>query len=104
MILSVDQVNNYKEHGAIILRNIFKPWINVLREGFEEVLNNPGPHARENVSKNEKGRFFEDYCNWHRIPEFLRLFFKISRKNNFTSLCFLFWRDCILPSSLTHIS
>jgi len=72
MILTAEQVNSYKQDGVIVVRDIFKPWIKVLREGFEEVLKNPGPHARENVSKNENGRFFEDYCNWHRIPEFLR--------------------------------
>ncbi len=37
-------------------------------------------------------------------PEFFRLFFKMSRKNNFTSSCFRFCKDCILPSSLIHIS
>ena len=72
MILTTEQVNSYKQNGALVVRDIFKPWINVLREGFEKVLKNPGPHARENVSKNENGRFFEDYCNWHRIPEFIR--------------------------------
>ena len=72
MILTAEQVNSYKQDGAIVVRDIFKPWINILREGFDKVLKNPGPHARENVSKNENGRFFEDYCNWHRIPEFLR--------------------------------
>ena len=72
MILTAEQVNSYKQNGALVVRDIFKPWINVLREGFEKVLKNPGPHARENINKNENGRFFEDYCNWHRIPEFLR--------------------------------
>ena len=72
MILTTEQINSYKQNGALVVRDIFKPWINVLREGFEEVLKNPGPHARENVSKNENGRFFEDYCNWHRIPEFIK--------------------------------
>ena len=72
MILTAKQVNSYKQNGALVVRDIFKPWINVLREGFEKVLKNPGPHARENINKNENGRFFEDYCNWHRIPEFLR--------------------------------
>ena len=72
MILTAEQVSSYKQNGALVVRDIFKPWINVLREGFEKVLKNPGPHARENINKNENGRFFEDYCNWHRIPEFLR--------------------------------
>ena len=71
MILTTEQVNSYKQNGALVVRDIFKPWINVLREGFEKVLKNPGPHARENINKNENGRFFEDYCNWHRIPELL---------------------------------
>ncbi len=72
MILNDEQINRYKKDGALVIRDAFKPWINILREGFEEVLKNPGPHARENVSKKENGRFFEDYCNWHRIPEFIK--------------------------------
>ena len=72
MILNDEQINRYKQDGALVIREVFKPWINILREGFEEVLKNPGPHARENVSKKENGRFFEDYCNWHRIPEFIK--------------------------------
>ena len=70
MILSSEQIDSYKENGAIVIKGIFKPWINLLREGFEKVLKNPGPHARENTSVNENGRFFEDYCNWERIEEF----------------------------------
>ena len=70
MILTTDQIKNFKDDGAIIIKDIFKPWINILREGFEKVLKNPGSHARENTSTNESGRFFEDYCNWERIQEF----------------------------------
>ncbi len=67
--LTDEEINIYQNQGALIIKNIFKPWINILREGFEKVLKDPGPHARENV-KNEEGRFFEDYCNWQRISEF----------------------------------
>ena len=70
MILTTEQVNSYKKDGAIVIKEIFKPWINILRKGFEIVLNNPGPHSRENTVINENGRFFEDYCNWNRIEEF----------------------------------
>ena len=68
--LSKEEINLYQNQGAIIIKNLFSPWINILRTGFEKVLKKPGPHARENVKKDEKGRFFEDYCNWQRIPEF----------------------------------
>ena len=70
MILNSEQITNYKKNGAIVIKDIFKPWINLLREGFQKVLKNPGPHARENTEINENGRFFEDYCNWSRIEEF----------------------------------
>ena len=67
--LTNKEIDFYQKQGALIIKNVFKPWINILREGFEKVLKEPGPHARENI-KNEEGRFFEDYCNWQRISEF----------------------------------
>ena len=67
--LTKEEIDLYKNQGAIVIKNVFNPWINLLRVGFEKVLKEPGPHARENA-KNNEGRFFEDYCNWHRIKEF----------------------------------
>ena len=67
--LTKEEIDLYKDQGAIAIKNIFKPWIDLLRIGFEKVIKEPGPHARENV-KNGEGRFFEDYCNWERINEF----------------------------------
>jgi len=67
--LSGEEIDFYKNQGAIVIKNVFRPWIDLLRIGFEKVLKEPGPHARENVI-NEEGRFFEDYCNWQRIKEF----------------------------------
>ena len=69
MYLSKKQIEDYKNFGVIIIRNIFKDWVKPLRVGFQKVLDNPSKHGRENVSDN-KGRFFEDYCNWERIKEF----------------------------------
>ena len=67
--LSGEEIDFYKNQGAIVIKNVFRPWIDLLRTGFAKVLKEPGPHARENVI-NEEGRFFEDYCNWQRIREF----------------------------------
>tara|TARA_Y100001970_G_scaffold276351_1_gene378928 strand:+ start:1327 stop:2121 length:795 start_codon:yes stop_codon:yes gene_type:complete len=67
--LTNKEIDLYQNQGAIVIKNVFKSWIDLLRIGFEKVLKEPGPHARENV-KNEEGRFFEDYCNWQRITEF----------------------------------
>ena len=34
-------------------------------------MREPGPYASENLKPGEGGRFFDDYCNWTRIPEFV---------------------------------
>ena len=62
----------YAELGAVCLRGMFKDWIDLLRAGVERNHNQPGPYFSENVSGNDEGRFWDDYCNWQRIPEFNR--------------------------------
>lgn len=42
----------------------------MLRAGVERNLAEPGPYAAENLKPGEGGRFFDDDCNWTRIPEF----------------------------------
>ena len=74
MYLSQQQINDYQKNGAIVIKDIFKDWIEPLRNGFQTVLDNPSKHGRENVSKNN-GRFFEDYCNWERVKEFKNCMF-----------------------------
>ena len=56
--LSDQEIEIYQEQGAIIVKSLFKPWIDLLRLGFEKVLKDPGPHARENVI-NKEGRFLK---------------------------------------------
>ena len=36
-------------------------------------MREPGPYASENLKPGEGGRFFDDYCNWQRIPEFVEV-------------------------------
>ena len=69
MFLSKKQIDDYQNLGAIIVKGVFKDWIEPLRAGFQKVLEKPSRHGRENVNNNQ-GRFFEDYCNWERIKEF----------------------------------
>ena len=69
MFLSEKQIKDYQTDGVIIVKDIFKDWIEPLRKGFQKVLDNPSKHGRENVDDNN-GRFFEDYCNWERVEEF----------------------------------
>ena len=75
MYLSKKQIEDYENFGVIIVKGVFKNWIEPLRVGFQKVLDNPSQHGRENIN-DDKGRFFEDYCNWERIKEFKECIFK----------------------------
>jgi hypothetical protein len=49
MFLSEKQIKDYQIDGVIIVKDIFKDWIEPLRKGFQKVLDNPSKHGRENV-------------------------------------------------------
>ena len=77
MQTTFDQIDDkasdaYAELGAICLRGAFTDWIEVLREGIDRNHDEPGPYFSENVIDGDTGRFWDDYCNWQRIPEFHR--------------------------------
>ncbi|MCP4877704.1 MAG: phytanoyl-CoA dioxygenase [Gammaproteobacteria bacterium] len=62
----------YAELGAICLRGVFNDWIELLRAGVARNYDEPGPYFSENVLPEDEGSFWDDYCNWERIPEFHR--------------------------------
>ena len=62
----------YARHGAICLRGLFTDWVDLLRDGVARNHDEPGPYFSENVVAGDEGRFWDDYCNWTRIPEFHR--------------------------------
>ncbi|MDH3219926.1 MAG: phytanoyl-CoA dioxygenase family protein [Gammaproteobacteria bacterium] len=62
----------YAELGTVCLRGIFVDWIELLRNGVQRNHDDPGPYFSENVVDRDDGRFWDDYCNWQRIPEFQR--------------------------------
>ena len=41
MFLSDKQIKDYQTDGVIIIKEIFKDWIEPLRKGFQKVLENP---------------------------------------------------------------
>jgi len=63
----------FDRDGAVLLKGLFAPWVEELRAGVERNMSDPGPYAAENLKPGEDGRFFDDYCNWTRIPEFERV-------------------------------
>lgn len=63
-------VEQYEADGAVLIKGLFRDWVETVREGIERNMAEPGPYAAENLKPGEEGRFFDDYCNWTRIPEF----------------------------------
>lgn len=63
----------FRRDGVVVIRGLFADHLEDLREGVARNLAEPGPHAAENLRDGEGGRFFDDYCNWPRIPEFERV-------------------------------
>lgn len=69
-LVSDADIDTFQRDGVVLIRNLFSEHVQTLRDGVERNLAAPGPHAAENLCDDETGRFFDDYCNWTRIPEF----------------------------------
>ena len=70
MRLASSQIEDFETDGAILIRGLFRDWVDTIQAGIERNLAEPGPYAAENLQPGEPGRFFDDYYNWNRIPEF----------------------------------
>jgi len=70
MVLQDTQIEEFENAGVVLMRGVFADWVETLRRGVEKNMRDPGPWGREYNQPGEPGRFFGDYCNWHRIDEY----------------------------------
>ncbi len=70
MKISPTLIEAYQRDGAVLVKGLFADWIDEIAQGIEQNMAEPGPYAAENLQDGERGRFFDDYCNWTRIPAF----------------------------------
>jgi ectoine hydroxylase-related dioxygenase (phytanoyl-CoA dioxygenase family) len=68
-----EMVAAYHRDGAVLIPGLWADHVDDLRAGIERNMAEPGPYGAENLKPGEGGRFFDDYCNWQRIPEFERV-------------------------------
>lgn len=66
-------VEAFARDGAVVVRGVFADWIDLIAAGIERNLREPGPYAADTVTSDQPGRFFDDYCNWQRLPEIERV-------------------------------
>ena len=66
-------IDQYQNDGAVLLPGLFVDWVSQLRRGLDRNLDAPEAYAFpcESNPKGLPGRFFDSYCNWLLIPEYL---------------------------------
>ena len=67
--ISGQTIGQFKADGAVVIRGLFTDWVELLNEGVARNLEEPGEFVRD-YRDDQGGRFFGDYCNWSRIPEY----------------------------------
>ena len=70
-LITPEDVQTFQRDGVVLVRGLFADHVETLRNGIEANMAAPGPYASENRKAGETGLFFDDYCNWERIPGFV---------------------------------
>jgi ectoine hydroxylase-related dioxygenase (phytanoyl-CoA dioxygenase family) len=68
-----EDIDSFRRDGVVLLRGASDDWIDSLRAGLQRNLDNPRAYAFpcESNPDGAPGRFFDSYCNWQLIPEYL---------------------------------
>ena len=69
MTVNQASIDAYARDGAVVLRGAFADWLEPLRQGIEQVMAHPSPLERS-YHPAGSAPFFQDLCNWQRIPAF----------------------------------
>jgi ectoine hydroxylase-related dioxygenase (phytanoyl-CoA dioxygenase family) len=70
MQIDSETIAAFRRDGSVPLRNLFAGWVDTLRAGVARNMAEPSADVRIYQGKDGGGRFFGDYCNWDRIPEY----------------------------------
>ena len=74
--VSDSDVEFYQRNGAVAIRNLLTDEeVDSLREAIDWNIANPGPLGATASRNTDPGRFFEDFCNWQRIPAYRDIIF-----------------------------
>jgi len=70
-ILSLEEINQFKADGAIVLRNKFDiHWIEKLKRGIAKDIKSPSPRFKSHTIQKNVPAYLEDYWTWNLVPEF----------------------------------
>jgi len=66
-------IDSFQRDGVVLVKGLYADHVDTLRRGIAANMADPGPYASNNEKAGQTGRFFDDYCNWQRIPEFVEV-------------------------------
>jgi ectoine hydroxylase-related dioxygenase (phytanoyl-CoA dioxygenase family) len=70
-LVTETDIQAFERDGAICLRGVFElSWLEQLAQGLEKNFADPGPDSTHYTAAGKPGGFYDDYCNWRRIPEY----------------------------------
>lgn len=77
-LVTEEDVRRYREDGVVCLRQAFDPaWVKTVAAGVSRNLAEPSDYAGTlKAGEDDRGGFFDDYCNWQRIPEYRRFVYE----------------------------
>ena len=76
MKIKKKDINTYQKKGVVLLKNIIDPfWIRKLKIGIKNNFANPSKYKCVYEKVNNIELFYDDYCNWQKIPEYKEFIF-----------------------------
>ena len=62
-----EMVETYQRDGVVLIRGLWADWVEMLRAGVARNMANPTSQMAT-LKPGEPGYFFDDYCNWTKVP------------------------------------
>lgn len=70
-LVRAQDIEAFERDGVVCLRGVFETkWLEILAAGLDKNFADPGPDNTVYSGEGEPGGFYDDYCNWQRIPEY----------------------------------
>ena len=60
-LVNNNDVSSFQTDGVVVVRGLFKDFVELIRDGIDFNMKHPGPYAAENLKAGEGGRFYDDY-------------------------------------------
>ena len=70
-LVTETDIETFEKVGAVCLRGALDlSWLEKLAVGLDKNFSDPGPDNTVYTEEDKPGGFYDDYCNWQRIPEY----------------------------------